>query len=812
MPSLCQPGRGRPIHFSLATANPCNVIEAIIKQQASLFSFFGGNNKGKKKRQAESTSSNDDSNSSSSLVQSPVRKQIKKLSHGKSCNDESSCNNDDVPSLKSNSSHEVECYDVATSHAQKNDTSCEQTVTTNREAVVAAKANPDAASDTPTTDDTAESSSESEEEEEEEDDDNSSATSNKSGNVDASNNSSASPYNNSTSNTKYEGKSAYEILREKNIERNNERLRALGLLVGIHIQQQNNNNHNNGNRNKKRKKAKSNSSANAVASLPTRRSSRLKQPVVTEKGTLLEGVCHDGNEEGTAVPSNGGQENMLVDEEEEFTVSPLFEYQMMSTNNNESTHTTNEDNENGQIITTLIPKGPRLNPPSGLNAIYSLQFHPHCWARSDNDTTNDTIYNNGSTSWLVGAGKAGIIALWDCSKRNHIVQERQPQQQEEVSDYIDPIISWKGHGGRWIADARFIPSPSSTSSLSSNNSSNSNVPSRLLTAGNDGTICHWDLTLTSKTGVPKLLEQSSKVLHGKSGIFSMDVCTTPGSGSSNAGGAYIVTGSKDKSLALTTLDRMANEPIWRSTFHTAKVGCVCFSSSKSNNLLIASASDDGYVAVHDSRMDGMKCGTVATLEGAHVKPHSAVWKDNSDSIFMTGESSFFLFVAYVISYVHPSILYNLETLTHSVLHTKKAGLDEIIKLWDLRNTSSPLASYHGHVPGNGNRKLKRIHRPTFLSSAASPSSTMEESFILSGGEGSHAISMFQLGQQVAGGRRSDHASEKMKSSGDEGMLLQTVFSRGTLPDDVGDIGSMAVQGRDVAVAVEGGEVLLLSPK
>ena len=143
---------------------------------------------------------------------------------------------------------------------------------------------------------------------------------------------------------------------------------------------------------------------------------------------------------------------------------------------------------------------------------------------------------------------------------------------------------------------------------------------------------------------------------------------------------------------------------------------------------------------------------------------------------------------------------------------KTAGLDEIIKLWDLRNTSSPLASYHGHVPGNGNRKLKRIHRPTFLSSAVSSSSAVEESFILSGGEGSHAISMFQLGQQVAGGgRRSDHHASEKKSS-DESMLLQSVFSRGTLPDDVGDIGSLAVQGRDVAVAVEGGEVLLLSPK
>ena len=32
------------------------------------------------------------------------------------------------------------------------------------------------------------------------------------------------------------------------------------------------------------------------------------------------------------------------------------------------------------------------------------------------------------------------------------------------------------------------------------------------------------------------------------------------------------------------------------------------------------------------------------------------------------------------------------------------------------------------------------------------------------------------------------------------------------PQDVGDIGILAVHGRDTAVAVEGGELLLLSPK
>ena len=128
-------------------------------------------------------------------------------------------------------------------------------------------------------------------------------------------------------------------------------------------------------------------------------------------------------------------------------------------------------------------------------------------------------------------------------------------------------------------------------------------------------------------------------------------------------------------------------------------------------------------------------------------------------------------------------------------------MDEYIKLWDLRNIKSPIASYHGHVPGCG-KKLKRIHRPTFFLNNASSSldttstESCSDSFILSGGEGSNAISMFQL--------NNCEGSSSCSS-------LQSVFSRGTFPADVGDVGSLAVDGRNVAVATEGGEVLLLSP-
>ena len=49
------------------------------------------------------------------------------------------------------------------------------------------------------------------------------------------------------------------------------------------------------------------------------------------------------------------------------------------------------------------------------------------------------------------------------------------------------------------------------------------------------------------------------------------------------------------------------------------------------------------MAVHDSRLDGHSGKPVSTLEGAHIKPHSAVWKPDSDRIFMTGEFEFELY-------------------------------------------------------------------------------------------------------------------------------------------------------------------------
>lgn len=496
-------------------------------------------------------------------------------------------------------------------------------------------------------------------------------------------------------------KSDYELLRERNIQRNHERLKSLGLLNNAHETSKVTKK-----KTVKRKKAAGNADR---VSYPTRRSTRMRKSVV--------GAENEVDQEAVEIAAAISDSSTKDVEEEQFTVSALFEYNMCDVETNPfAEYAYKLGGQGATDCKNLVPCGPRLIPPSGLNAIYSLQFYPNPW-----DGVNDVSSTVMSPSWLVGAGKSGIVALWDCRR-----------QKESNSDGLDPVVSWKAHGGRWVADARFLPLGSS----SLNENATNHVPTSLLTAANDGTICHWDLTSNSvKTGAPKLLGQTDKSLHA-SGIFSMDI-------SVDNGDVLIASGSKDKTIALSAVGRFG-DPYWRSDFHSAKVGCVSLSAD--SKPLIVSASDDGYVAVHDSRSESV----VVKIEDAHFKPHSAVWKPRSDSVFLT------------------------------------AGLDETIKLWDVRNASRPIASFHGHVAGG--KRIKRIHRPTFIDIAS-------ESYILSGGQGSHSLSMF-------------HLLANKQNDGD----LHSVFNRGKLPEDHGDVGSLAVLNNQVAVAGEGGEVLILTPQ
>jgi WD40 repeat protein len=409
-------------------------------------------------------------------------------------------------------------------------------------------------------------------------------------------------------------------------------------------------------------------------------------------------------------------ENVLADK---FQESALVQYSMEC---NVSSITSSSQHQGA--LSSLLPIGSRLLSPKANLALYSLD-----------------IYSNNQDfplQWIVGAGKSGIVSIWNCSDK-------------PTENGIDPILTWKAHGGRWISDACFVPRCGGCNYTKSDESSDQR-PSILVTAANDGTVCLWDLRSTSSsTGVPKNLATTGKKLH-TGGIFSMHVDTK----GSNYNDIYICTGSKDKTLAVTPLESISSgalcSPIFVSHHHNSKVGCVQLQGNGS--ALIGSSSDDGTVAVHDFRVNKV----VADIDFAHDKPHSFVWNPRNSVSFIT------------------------------------AGHDNVIHGWDLRNLKNPLQSFIGHVPLS-TKRCKRIHRPSFFTTNDSINGRQFE-YVLSGSENSGCISIFDCNTEGTF-TKDAHVS---------------VYSRGNLPMDCGDAGCLAVRGSSVAVAVDGGDVLLLQPK
>ncbi|CAJ1959124.1 unnamed protein product [Cylindrotheca closterium] len=560
-------------------------------------------------------------------------------------------------------------------------------------------------------------------------------------------------------NDETEGMSAYELLRQRNIERNNARLASLGLLNSASLEsvkQQTK---------KKPRRARKTPSTAKAPCIPTRRSTRSRRNVLD--ATAAATACLDIVTEESS--HNADDKAVEQEEEETYTVSPLLQYAMgveSSTSSSSSKTTTNGsvDFPSNDCATTSVldcgvtstttntttivgtdcsssslhPMGPRLVPPTGLKAIYSLDF--------------SEPFHSHHPTWLVGAGKAGIVALWDCNGNDNggwsSTRAHNNEMGQEETECIDPALTWKAHNGRWIAEARFLPSMAS--SLTS--------PSRLVTAANDGKLCLWDLsTVSVRSGAPKLLSQSGADLH-TSGIFAMDVATWSSSSSDEI---MIATGSKDKSVALSVLGGGASNndfrPIWKSNVPTAKVGAVRLHPTRSS--ILASASDDDLVSVHDYKC-GEQNGLVVQLENAHHRPHSVVWDPQHSDLLMT------------------------------------AGLDKEIKIWDIRSTKEPIVVLHGHVPENTPR-CKRIHHPTFYYPERRRRDDGASSFVLSGGERSQALSMF-------------HHDVPAKEDKRE-ISSRMLYSRGKLPVDCGDAGCIAVNDNKVAVSVDGGEILILSP-
>jgi WD40 repeat protein len=574
--------------------------------------------------------------------------------------------------------------------------------------------------------------------------------------------------------------SEYELLRLRNIERNNARLAALGLLHNVTTT----NGKNKTKKKKKRKRmnAEGDSKTKLQLAYPVRRSTRNRR---NTNGSINSTECND-NDETVTDDNNNTQRHphttfLVRDEEareERYTVSPLFQNDMYIEDSKSHDHpvvgssalltsSSLSSLSSATTTATMTYTGTRLLPPKGLGAIYFLSFYQ-------------------DTPWLVGAGKSGMIALWNSSENGGISHDLRDGSSGGNNDdsHIDPVLSWKAHSGRWIAGAQFLPPPSLGGGISSL-SSPSSPPSRLVTAANDGNVCLWDLsTVSESTGAPKLIYRSGKEWH-TGGIFSMDVaccCTaTPQSE------VLVATGSKDKTIVVSSVDTISSSSssplsttpcttVWRSSFHTAKVGSVQFQPRVGSSLL-ASASDDGIVAVHDRRSEvtAHQIDYYANQSGG--RPHSAVWHPNAEHILAT------------------------------------AGLDRHILLWDLRNLSKPWTCLDGHVPLSTTGRCKKIHRPIMWTMNGIDLSA----FVLTGGEGSGSMSMYHINPMLP-------SSTTMTSTKSERSQL---LCRGRLPADCdGDVGCIAVSEHHhrghmtttinsnrsasvAAVSVDHGEVLLL---
>lgn len=500
--------------------------------------------------------------------------------------------------------------------------------------------------------------------------------------------------------------SEYEKFRLHNIKRNHDRLVALGLVnpTAVCPIPTCPTTSSTGQKKKKRRHSKKTKTAAFNRSIPLRRSARNKN-IPLEK---LEVGTEDNDIAQVATEVN--------DVRERFEDSPLVQYFMQSQSNENEIQSKVRSLQEDDKFTSLFPTGPRLLSLKANNAIYTL------------DILKSEYYN--PIEWLVGAGKSGIISIWNCSAH----------AQHAVSSGLDPILSWKGHKG-WVCDAIFTPCKGDLN----NSNASSNIPSHLLTASNDGKVCMWDTRSTScHSRSPEIIAKADKALHS-GGIFSMDVDLEW----NNYSDINVCTGSKDKTLAVSTLESIATgmcKPTFVSHHHSAKVGCVKFQGQGSS--LIGSASDDGSIALHDFRCHPI----VADIDFAHDKPHSIVWEPGSHN-FIT------------------------------------AGFDPNILRFDSRNLKGPISTYHGHVPLSSSIG-KVIHRPNFLSTYRN-----ESRYIISGSQKSSYLSIFQATSDP-------HTNNNSRIP---------VYSRGYLPDDCGDARCIAVSGPQVAVAVDGGEVLLLEP-
>jgi WD40 repeat protein len=171
---------------------------------------------------------------------------------------------------------------------------------------------------------------------------------------------------------------------------------------------------------------------------------------------------------------------------------------------------------------------------------------------------------------------------------------------------------------------------------------------------------------------------------------------------------YIVTGSKDKSVCVTSVDDKGINVIWRGEYHDRVIKSVDFNNTKGNTL-IASCGDDGLIGISDYRKSCSDDKPDIEIYG-FAQPHSVVWGNgyvDKDNIIMAA-----------------------------------GRCSDVIKIWDIRKCNEPLHELSGHT-GVDLRK-RDIHHPVFYTPLRNGDGGGHncKTYVVSGGDGIGGLSVF----------------------------------------------------------------------
>ncbi|KAG7670830.1 hypothetical protein KSW81_004263 [Nannochloris sp. 'desiccata'] len=317
---------------------------------------------------------------------------------------------------------------------------------------------------------------------------------------------------------------------------------------------------------------------------------------------------------------------------------------------------------------------------------------------------------------VAAAGKDGRVALWGAhtsttaptteekytSANQEDVDGKENFNEVEEKDEVElePLLSYKMHKG-WISDVQLWQNTLSSSSSSSGGGGDSDTRSMfLLSSGNDGMVCLWDVnkTASAASGLPQCLVRSEEIHDG--GIYSMHYC---------AGAKKVLTGSKDCSVVISTFDTLASNSktekgstltsTLRSTFSVLQRyddlhdGCVvkcvrwkpsistsCTNGNDGDAVVFASCGNDRAIRIVDtraSRNNGQNGGAGLVLEGDHLTTINHIrWSPASEHLLLS------------------------------------ASHDPTLLLHDLRKPETALFRYSGHSPPG--KRISTIYQPVFV--------------------------------------------------------------------------------------------------